>query len=109
MRSLVEKDTLCRRSTFSIVDEVVLVDENNSGDQTVEVARQLGDFSYVIRHDVSTRGTGAIRRPHVAKALELERRYRGHAPSDPSANIRPFLSSQLAASLSPIMSIPGRI
>ena len=53
---------------FSIVDEVVLVDDKSS-DRTVEVARQLG-VSHVIRHDVN-RGYGGNQKTCYSKALEL--------------------------------------
>jgi glycosyltransferase involved in cell wall biosynthesis len=53
---------------FSIVDEVVLVDDKSS-DRTVEVARQLG-VSHVTRHDVN-RGYGGNQKTCYSKALEL--------------------------------------
>jgi glycosyltransferase involved in cell wall biosynthesis len=53
---------------FTIVDEVVLVDDNSS-DRTVEVARQLG-ISHIIRHDVN-RGYGGNQKTCYSKALEL--------------------------------------
>src|SRR5580658_4193918 len=53
---------------FDIVDEVVLVDDN-SNDQTVEVARELG-ISHVIRHD-KNRGYGGNQKTCYDKALEL--------------------------------------
>jgi glycosyltransferase involved in cell wall biosynthesis len=53
---------------FSIVDEVVLVDDNSS-DRTVEVAHQLG-VSHIIKHDMN-RGYGGNQKTCYTKALEL--------------------------------------
>jgi glycosyltransferase involved in cell wall biosynthesis len=53
---------------FDIVDEVVLVDDNSS-DQTIEVARELG-ISHIIKHD-RNRGYGGNQKTCYDKALEL--------------------------------------
>lgn len=53
---------------MDIVDEVILVDDN-SKDNTVEVAKQLG-ISHVIKHDVNT-GYGGNQKTCYAKALSL--------------------------------------
>lgn len=53
---------------FDIVDEVVLVDDNST-DNTVEVAKQIG-IQHVIKHDVN-RGYGGNQKSCYKKALEL--------------------------------------
>jgi glycosyltransferase involved in cell wall biosynthesis len=53
---------------MDIVDEVVLVDDNSS-DNTIEVAKQLG-ISYIIKHDVNL-GYGGNQKSCYNKALEL--------------------------------------
>lgn len=53
---------------FDIVDEVVLVDDKSS-DNTVEVGRQLG-IQHIISHDVNT-GYGGNQKSCYNKALEL--------------------------------------
>jgi glycosyltransferase involved in cell wall biosynthesis len=53
---------------FDLVDEVVLVDDH-SNDQTVEVARELG-IRHIIRHKVN-RGYGGNQKSCYSKALEL--------------------------------------
>jgi glycosyltransferase involved in cell wall biosynthesis len=53
---------------FDIVDEVVLVDDN-SRDNTVEVAGQLG-IRHIIRHEVN-RGYGGNQKTCYRKALDL--------------------------------------
>jgi glycosyltransferase involved in cell wall biosynthesis len=53
---------------MDIVDEVVLVDDNSS-DNTIEVAEQLG-ISYIIKHDVNL-GYGGNQKSCYNKALEL--------------------------------------
>ncbi len=53
---------------FDIVDDVVLVDDN-SPDNTVEVARAIG-IRHVIRHEVN-KGYGGNQKTCYAKALEL--------------------------------------
>ncbi len=53
---------------FDIVDDVVLVDDN-SPDNTVEVARAIG-IRHIIRHEVN-KGYGGNQKTCYAKALEL--------------------------------------
>ncbi|HEY6900700.1 MAG TPA: glycosyltransferase family 2 protein [Puia sp.] len=53
---------------FDIVDEVVLVDDNSS-DQTVAVAKELG-INHVIKHD-KNRGYGGNQKSCYNKALEI--------------------------------------
>lgn len=57
-----------REIPFDLVDEVILVDDA-SPDNTVEVARQLG-IRHVIRHD-KNKGYGGNQKTCYAKALEL--------------------------------------
>jgi glycosyltransferase involved in cell wall biosynthesis len=57
-----------REVPFDIVDEVVLVDDK-SPDNTVEVARQLG-IRHIVEHTVN-RGYGGNQKSCYAKALEL--------------------------------------
>lgn len=57
-----------REIPFDIVDEVILVDDA-SPDNTVEVAKQLG-IRHVIRHD-RNKGYGGNQKTCYAKALEL--------------------------------------
>ncbi|CAN5201217.1 glycosyltransferase family 2 protein [Spirosoma endophyticum] len=57
-----------REIPFDLVDEVILVDDA-SPDNTVEVARQLG-IRHVIRHD-RNKGYGGNQKTCYAKALEL--------------------------------------
>ncbi|GAB3747689.1 glycosyltransferase family 2 protein [Spirosoma pomorum] len=57
-----------REIPFDLVDDVILVDDA-SPDNTVEVARQLG-IKHVIRHD-KNRGYGGNQKTCYAKALEL--------------------------------------
>lgn len=57
-----------REIPFDIVDEVILVDDA-SPDNTVEVARQLG-IKHVIRHD-KNKGYGGNQKTCYRKALEL--------------------------------------
>jgi glycosyltransferase involved in cell wall biosynthesis len=57
-----------REIPFDIVDEVILVDDN-SNDETVEVARSLG-ISHIIKHDVN-RGYGGNQKTCYNKALEI--------------------------------------
>jgi glycosyltransferase involved in cell wall biosynthesis len=57
-----------REIPFDIVDEVVLVDDK-SRDNTVEVARELG-IRHIIRHEVN-RGYGGNQKSCYRKALEL--------------------------------------
>jgi glycosyltransferase involved in cell wall biosynthesis len=57
-----------REIPFDLVDDVILVDDA-SPDNTVEVARQLG-IRHVIRHD-KNRGYGGNQKTCYAKALEL--------------------------------------
>ena len=57
-----------REIPFDIVDEVILVDDQSS-DNTVEVARALG-IEHVIRHD-HNRGYGGNQKTCYDKALEL--------------------------------------
>lgn len=53
---------------FNIVDEVILVDDNSS-DDTVEVAKHLG-IKHVIKHDVN-KGYGGNQKSCYKKAIEL--------------------------------------
>lgn len=53
---------------FDIVDEVVLVDDNST-DNTVEVAKQIG-IQHIIKHDVN-RGYGGNQKSCYKKALAL--------------------------------------
>ena len=53
---------------FDIVDEVVLVDDN-SRDDTIEVARKLG-IRHIIRHEIN-KGYGGNQKTCYGKALEL--------------------------------------
>lgn len=53
---------------FNIVDEVVLVDDNST-DNTVEVAKKIG-IKHVIKHD-NNKGYGGNQKSCYAKALEL--------------------------------------
>lgn len=53
---------------FEIVDEVVLVDDNST-DNTVEVAQSIG-IKHIIRHDVN-KGYGGNQKSCYKKALEL--------------------------------------
>lgn len=53
---------------FSIVDEVILVDDN-SKDETLEVARQLG-IGHIIKHE-QNKGYGGNQKTCYNKALEL--------------------------------------
>jgi len=57
-----------REIPFDIVDEVVLVDDR-SKDNTVEVGRQLG-IQHIIQHDVN-KGYGGNQKSCYLKALEL--------------------------------------
>ena len=57
-----------REIPFELVDDVILVDDA-SPDNTVEVARQLG-IRHVIRHD-QNKGYGGNQKTCYAKALEL--------------------------------------
>ncbi|MCK7553493.1 glycosyltransferase family 2 protein [Chitinophaga sedimenti] len=57
-----------REIPFEIVDEVVLVDDA-SKDNTVEVGRQLG-IKHIIRHD-KNKGYGGNQKSCYNKALEL--------------------------------------
>ncbi|GAB3987209.1 glycosyltransferase family 2 protein [Spirosoma daeguense] len=57
-----------REIPLDLVDEVILVDDA-SPDNTVEIARQLG-IRHVIRHD-NNRGYGGNQKTCYAKALEL--------------------------------------
>lgn len=57
-----------REIPFDIVDDVVLVDDN-SPDNTVEVAKQLG-IRHVIRHEVN-KGYGGNQKTCYKKALDL--------------------------------------
>lgn len=57
-----------REIPFDLVDDVILVDDA-SPDNTVEVARQLG-IKHVIRHD-KNKGYGGNQKTCYAKALEL--------------------------------------
>jgi glycosyltransferase involved in cell wall biosynthesis len=57
-----------REIPFAMVDEVVLVDDR-SPDNTVEVARQLG-IGHIVMHDVN-RGYGGNQKSCYGKALEL--------------------------------------
>ncbi|GAB3559477.1 glycosyltransferase family 2 protein [Spirosoma fluminis] len=57
-----------REIPFDLVDDVILVDDA-SPDNTVEVARQLG-IRHVIRHD-KNKGYGGNQKTCYAKALEL--------------------------------------
>lgn len=57
-----------REIPFDLVDEVVLVDDH-SPDNTVEVARALG-IRHVIRHDIN-KGYGGNQKTCYKKALEL--------------------------------------
>ena len=57
-----------REIPFDLVDEVVLVDDH-SPDNTVEVAKQLG-IKHVIRHDIN-KGYGGNQKTCYKKALEL--------------------------------------
>ncbi len=57
-----------REIPFDLVDEVILVDDH-SPDNTVDVAKQLG-IRYVIRHDIN-KGYGGNQKTCYAKALEL--------------------------------------
>ncbi|MCK8491785.1 MULTISPECIES: glycosyltransferase family 2 protein [Spirosoma] len=57
-----------REIPFDLVDDVILVDDA-SPDNTVEVARQLG-IRHVIRHDIN-KGYGGNQKTCYAKALEL--------------------------------------
>lgn len=57
-----------REIPFDLVDEVVLVDDH-SPDNTVEVANQLG-IRHVIRHDIN-KGYGGNQKTCYKKALEL--------------------------------------
>lgn len=57
-----------REVPFDLVDDVILVDDA-SPDNTVEVARQLG-IRHVIRHD-KNKGYGGNQKTCYAKALEL--------------------------------------
>ncbi|PMD97080.1 MULTISPECIES: glycosyltransferase family 2 protein [Siphonobacter] len=57
-----------REIPFDLVDEVVLVDDH-SPDNTVEVARALG-IQHVIRHDIN-KGYGGNQKTCYKKALEL--------------------------------------
>lgn len=57
-----------REIPFDLVDEVILVDDA-SPDNTVEVARQLG-IRHVIRHD-KNKGYGGNQKTCYAKALDL--------------------------------------
>ena len=56
---------------FDIVDNVILVDDC-SRDNTVEVAKQLG-IKYVIKHD-KNKGYGGNQKTCYNKALEIGRR-----------------------------------
>jgi len=58
-----------REIPADIVDEVILVDDN-SADNTVNIARSL-DIAHVIRHD-SNRGYGGNQKTCYDKALELQ-------------------------------------
>ena len=58
-----------REIPFDIVDEVILVDDN-SRDDTVQLARSLG-IGHVIRHE-RNRGYGGNQKTCYDKALELE-------------------------------------
>jgi glycosyltransferase involved in cell wall biosynthesis len=53
---------------FDIVDDVILVDDNSS-DQTFEIAHELG-ISHIIRHD-KNRGYGGNQKTCYKKALEI--------------------------------------
>ncbi|RYD52291.1 MAG: glycosyltransferase family 2 protein [Sphingobacteriales bacterium] len=57
-----------REIPFDIVDDVVLVDDN-SPDNTVEVAEQIG-IRHIVRHPVN-RGYGGNQKSCYAKAMEL--------------------------------------
>jgi glycosyltransferase involved in cell wall biosynthesis len=57
-----------REIPFDIVDDVVLVDDH-SPDNTVEVGRQLG-IKHIIRHEVN-KGYGGNQKSCYAKALEI--------------------------------------
>ena len=57
-----------REIPFDLVDEVILVDDH-SPDDTVDVAKQLG-IKHVIRHDIN-KGYGGNQKTCYAKALEL--------------------------------------
>ena len=57
-----------REIPFDLVDEVILVDDH-SPDNTVDVAKQLG-IKHVIRHDIN-KGYGGNQKTCYAKALEL--------------------------------------
>lgn len=57
-----------REIPFDLIDEVILVDDA-SPDNTVEVARQLG-IRHIIRHE-KNRGYGGNQKSCYAKALEL--------------------------------------
>ncbi len=57
-----------REIPFDIVDDVVLVDDN-SPDNTVEVARSIG-IRHVIKHEVN-KGYGGNQKTCYAKAMEL--------------------------------------
>lgn len=57
-----------REIPFDIVDDVVLVDDN-SPDNTVEVARAIG-IRHIIKHEVN-KGYGGNQKTCYAKALEL--------------------------------------
>lgn len=58
-----------REIPFDIVDEVILVDDSSS-DNTVEVARTLG-IKHIIRHEIN-RGYGGNQKSCYNKALELQ-------------------------------------
>jgi glycosyltransferase involved in cell wall biosynthesis len=58
-----------REIPFEIVDEVVLVDDAST-DNTIEVARSLG-IGHLIRHDVN-KGYGGNQKTCYSKALELK-------------------------------------
>src|ERR1700749_1758147 len=53
---------------FDIIDDVVLVDDN-SPDNTIEVGRQLG-IKHIIKHEVN-KGYGGNQKSCYKKALEL--------------------------------------
>jgi glycosyltransferase involved in cell wall biosynthesis len=57
-----------REIPFDIVDEVILVDDNSS-DQTVNVAHELG-ISHIIKHDFN-RGYGGNQKTCYDKALKI--------------------------------------
>jgi len=61
-------DKVCEEIPFDIVDDVILVDDNSS-DNTVEVAKSL-NIEYVVKHDVNL-GYGGNQKSCYRKALTI--------------------------------------